>query len=260
MSRSKPKPVSQAVEIPVSKHVSVSIEGADNVRAWQAAAAKRAALHPSLEKPGPDALQQQLPAAWCKVLDDLDSQPREPLIKATTAAELRAFCEQWRANLDDAALSFSPEYVAESWAIMRRLSNEAALDVPPEPYIGDVSEFQAAGLQGQSIPVDGLMLRNTIDAIIAWCRNAESGVSTDTAPVVNTALVGKGVAPRNTWIVQQYEAAGTETYHKPAKIHAAWCAMTTTARAAVCPDSPNKISKSTVAAVIKLANKVRTKA
>jgi hypothetical protein len=64
-------------------------------------------------------------------------------------------------------------------------------------------------------------------------------------------VTGKGVAPRNRWILEQYKARGTETYHKPAKIHAKWVGMTATERAAICPDCPNRIAKSTVATICK---------
>jgi hypothetical protein len=64
-----------------------------------------------------------------------------------------------------------------------------------------------------------------------------------------------GVAPRNAWFLTQYEAIATDTYRKPAKIHAKWDAMTTMARAEICPDSPNKIAKATVASIIKRAKR-----
>ena len=68
---------------------------------------------------------------------------------------------------------------------------------------------------------------------------------------VADAVKGRGVAPRNAWFLAQYEARGSETYHKPAKIHAKWEGMTATARADICPDSPNKIAQDTVWSSIK---------
>ena len=66
-----------------------------------------------------------------------------------------------------------------------------------------------------------------------------------------------GVAPRNAWSLQQYEASGTDTYHKPVKIHAKWGAMEATERAEICPDSPNKITKAAIVKGIKRARDLR---
>ncbi len=68
---------------------------------------------------------------------------------------------------------------------------------------------------------------------------------------------GKGVAPRNDWLLRQYEDKGTDTYHKPAKVFAKWDIMTNEDRAGICPDSPNKVSKATVAKSIKRAQAAR---
>jgi hypothetical protein len=88
---------------------------------------------------------------------------------------------------------------------------------------------------------------------------ASSAPSNDQAqqPKVDEPTAGKGVAPRRRWFLQQYEARGTDTYHKPAKIHASWDRMTATERAAICPDSPNKIAKSTVESDIDRAREQR---
>jgi hypothetical protein len=67
----------------------------------------------------------------------------------------------------------------------------------------------------------------------------------------------KGVASRNLWFLQQYEAIGTETYHKPAKIYAKWDGMKVGERAIICPDSPNKITKAAVDSAIKRTRKSR---
>jgi hypothetical protein len=63
----------------------------------------------------------------------------------------------------------------------------------------------------------------------------------------------RGVAPRDRKFVEWYNAPGTDTYHKPAKIHAKWEGMTATQRAAICPESPNKITKFAVTMAIKRA-------
>ena len=65
--------------------------------------------------------------------------------------------------------------------------------------------------------------------------------------------LGKGHAPRDAWFVKQYEANGTDTYHKPAKIHAKWNSMTAQERAEICSDSRNKITKAAVAKAINRA-------
>jgi len=97
-------------------------------------------------------------------------------IKAiTTAAGLRQFWEQERANPDAGAAGFHLECFAVSWDIMRRLSNEVGLDVLPEPNLGDPLDCTAAALMGRPISVDDNLVRNTIDEIIAWCRKAEAG-------------------------------------------------------------------------------------
>ncbi len=67
------------------------------------------------------------------------------------------------------------------------------------------------------------------------------------------AATGQGVAPRNQWFLDQYEARGTETYHKPIKIKDKWWAMSESERAAICTDSPGKVSHATVKKGIQLA-------
>ena len=67
----------------------------------------------------------------------------------------------------------------------------------------------------------------------------------------------EGVTPRNDWFLKQYEASGTDTFHKPAMIYEKWTAMTQAERSAICPASPNKITKATVEQGIKRARKKR---
>jgi hypothetical protein len=88
-------------------------------------------------------------------------------------------------------------------------------------------------------------------------RAADSPTSEPAAgqPIATTA--GAGVAPRNAWFMQQYEARGTDTYRKPAKIHAKWDAMGASERAAICPDAPNKVTVHAVVRAIRRAIKKR---
>ncbi len=87
--------------------------------------------------------------------------------------------------------------------------------------------------------------------------NAKAEPSATEQPQDNGKITSTGIAPRDAWFVTQYEARGTDTYHKPAKIFAKWDAMTATARAEICPDSPNKIAQGTVASAIKRAIEAR---
>jgi hypothetical protein len=63
----------------------------------------------------------------------------------------------------------------------------------------------------------------------------------------------EGVASRDRWFVEQYEAIGTDTYHKPAKIWQKWCSMKSSERAGICPAAPNTVTKSAVEKAIKRA-------
>ena len=66
-----------------------------------------------------------------------------------------------------------------------------------------------------------------------------------------------GVAPRNAKFLEWYEACGTDTYHKPAKIQSKWWALTDKQRAAICPDSPAKVTRQVVVTGIKRARTLR---
>ena len=72
-------------------------------------------------------------------------------------------------------------------------------------------------------------------------------------PHADVAGAGKSVAPRNAKFLEWYEARGTDTFHKPAVIHRKWNGMKQEQRAAICPESPNKITKATVVKGIKRA-------
>jgi hypothetical protein len=72
-----------------------------------------------------------------------------------------------------------------------------------------------------------------------------------------TLPAGKGVAPRDAWFLQQWEARGTDTYHKPAKVHAKWNAMKLPEREAICPDRPERVSRDVVSKGITRARRER---
>ena len=76
-------------------------------------------------------------------------------------------------------------------------------------------------------------------------------------PTTVPPAASKGVVPRNDWFLGQYEASKTDTFHKPAKIHAKWESMTATERAEICPDSPNKVTRFAVVQGIKRARMLR---
>jgi hypothetical protein len=80
-------------------------------------------------------------------------------------------------------------------------------------------------------------------------------VSVTTTPAPTTAAVvkGEGVAPRNRWFLAQYNARGTDTYHRPKRIQEKWWAMKDEERAAICPDAPGKVSLPAVVQGIKRA-------
>lgn len=67
---------------------------------------------------------------------------------------------------------------------------------------------------------------------------------------------GKGVAPRNTWFLQQWEARG-DTWHKPSKVLARWNAMKLSDREAICPDWPKTVSRDVVSRGITRARHAR---
>ena len=64
---------------------------------------------------------------------------------------------------------------------------------------------------------------------------------------------GKGVAPRNRWFKQQYEASGTETYRSHAAIRDKWNRMTKEQRAEICPANTNIVTREGVITGIKRA-------
>ena len=127
----------------------------------------------------------------------LSNQLRE----ATTAKKLRLFWEERSNDIHTREiLAEAPNYIRQSWAIMRQLSVEIGLkgpEVPPEPTVMRQS-YNEAGVpvsprqpeflsnyyrcrsaycdkNGRAIPVDERLLRNAADQIVAWCRKAEAG-------------------------------------------------------------------------------------
>jgi hypothetical protein len=76
-------------------------------------------------------------------------------------------------------------------------------------------------------------------------------------PAAVAVAGSKPVAARNAWFLSQYEAKGTDTYHKPVKVWVKWDAMSQQQRATISPESPNKIAKATVANAIKRARAER---
>ena len=139
--------------------------------------------------------------------------------------------------------------------------------VAPEPSNSDlvkafrrVAELRPGCVADGTIGIEAEEIRNSLTT-----RHANGGklpkvkpkASTSTASAVNTNPQGKGVVPRDAKFLEWYEARGTDTFHKPAKIHAKWEAMTATQRAEICPDSPNRIAKGTVESGIKRARMKR---
>ena len=60
-----------------------------------------------------------------------------------------------------------------------------------------------------------------------------------------------GVAPRNQWFLAQYNAKGTDTYHRPKAIQQKWWDMSDGGRTEICPDAPGRVSHDTVVQAIK---------
>jgi hypothetical protein len=60
------------------------------------------------------------------------------------------------------------------------------------------------------------------------------------------ALPRKGVAPRNEWFLEQYEAVGMNTHHSPKHIHDKWWNMPDAERKSICPKAPQKVALAVV--------------
>ena len=129
----------------------------------------------------------------------------------------------------------------------------------------------AAGMQGQPVPnVRTLSVRALGEIILNW---AMARMAAADLPVLlagqdgesvagqgesaDNAQAGSGVALRDAWFLQQWEALGTDTYHKPVVIYRKWGYMNQKERAEICPTAPNKIAYEAVVQAIKRARKKR---
>jgi hypothetical protein len=74
-------------------------------------------------------------------------------------------------------------------------------------------------------------------------------------PTASDVVKGRSVTLRNRWFLTQHSALGTDTFHSPKAIREKWNRMTESERATICPSSPGKVTKDTVAQAIKLASK-----
>ena len=136
----------------------------------------------------------------------------------------------------------------------------ADIDLTPMPATPDVSRVMPETLAKAKLD----QALAAVDSVVGWCDQCDKvgGPKPNTAPsepqtIKELPTAGTGVAPRNAWFLQQYEAHGTDTYHKPAKIQGKWWHMTDEERAAICPDCPGKATRPTVTQGIKLARKQR---
>lgn len=96
------------------------------------------------------------------------------LDNVTTVADLKAFWLARRVDVSKRVIQVEfPTFVERTWIIMRQLSDEMGPDIPTEPSIGHAGTFLQAYYDDERIPVDKARLRNTIDQIVAWCRQVE---------------------------------------------------------------------------------------
>jgi hypothetical protein len=178
-----------------------------------------------------------------------DPRPHVPSPpRLTTPAELRAECQQLReawlaADTGDKADCFDRSALCELWRAMR-LMPDCSIP-PPMPDVATIRDALAS-----------------VDRVVGWrdrngAKTASPATAETPAAAIPQDLIGKGKAPRDAKFLEWYDAAGTDTYHKPAKIHLKWDRMTTTQRATICPDRPNKIAQSTIASFIRDALKER---
>ncbi len=173
-----------------------------------------------------------------KRADPTPPAPKPPVTIADLRKRIKRMQQDWIdcAPGDIALRFFVPQQVADWWNDARLIPGVA----PPPP-------MSAPFPRPSDDPQQGLA---AADLLLRWLEGLEAPPKAN-EPAVAEAVKGKGVAPRNAWFLAQYEAHGTDTYHKPAKIHAKWEAMKATERAEICPDSPNKIAKDTVWSSIK---------
>ena len=196
----------------------------------------------------------------------------------STAAELVTWIQEKRNRLKD--------HLGEPFGGSNRLSLPTMLDGAEPGYCETASPSLAYTIREEFLghlqaiwPVEQWVIWNQqfspekfstvreLDTMMAWVEDKMaqllSSAHAGTPPARNViegfaaGVTGKGVAPRDEWFLEQYEAIGADTYHTPAEIHAKWEAMKATERAAICPENPNKVSKSAVEQAIKRLQKKR---
>jgi hypothetical protein len=104
---------------------------------------------------------------------------------------------------------------------------------------------------------DAIALTEELKATLNTANEQTAETKENLSGDVPSATKGKGVAPRNAWFLTQWEARGTDTYHKPAKIQDDWWHMTDKQRAEICPDNPARVSRVVVARGISRARELR---
>jgi hypothetical protein len=67
--------------------------------------------------------------------------------------------------------------------------------------------------------------------------------------------IREGVKPRDRWFAGQYNAEGTDTYHKPARIRDTWNALPMERRKAICSKAPGRVTHAAVVQAIKRRRK-----
>ena len=118
------------------------------------------------------------------------------LDNVTTVADLKAFWLSRRADSDTREIKVEfPKFVKHTWDFMRNLSDEMGVGIPPEPKIGRYGILLQAYYDGANIPVDEVLLRTTIDQIVAWCRKAASSAKHRLRQTPTEDDVGKGKKP-----------------------------------------------------------------
>ncbi len=111
----------------------------------------------------------------------------------------------------------------------------------------DRRQSESQALFTQRREVRDLLWLSGGDLTIKW------SATTVTPPQATEAAAGRGVAPRNEWFLQQWEARGTDTYHRPKKVYDKWQEMKHEERAAICPEASGKVSHDAVVQGIKRA-------
>jgi hypothetical protein len=99
------------------------------------------------------------------------------------------------------------------------------------------------------------------DTGIVWRREINDSLfDRDWAPppaADSPSAVGKGVAPRDVWFLQQLEADGLKKRGNRIRIRDKWNAKKLAEREAICPDYPKTVSLDAVSKGISRARKLR---